>query len=155
MQYFSYIRHNSTAPDAFAEVVKVTTHTVDSQMPSSPGHASSIEVLETWAKFLESSAYCTVIKCTFTFCTTNIFGCFHSISASFEPVKYKYLNYTVAHLFGFTHHTQSEVMHNISAQKLPWYYQPKWVPTMVWTALFVWYTCWKIAPMKIMQNLPK
>ena len=35
-----------------------------------------VEVFESWAKFLEPSGYCIVINCTFTFCTTNVFGSF-------------------------------------------------------------------------------
>ena len=36
------------------------------------------------AKFLGPSGYCTVINCAFTFCTTNIFGCFCDVQTLFE-----------------------------------------------------------------------
>ena len=42
------------------------------------------------SKFLQSSSYSNVINCTFTFCTSNFFGCFHGIIAHFELVKYKF-----------------------------------------------------------------
>ena len=48
--------------------------------------------LANWAKFLEPSGYCTVIKCTFIFCTTNVFGCFHSVIPQFELIKHKFLH---------------------------------------------------------------
>ena len=49
-------------------------------------------VLATHTLFLEPSGYCVVIKCTFNFRTTNVFGCFCSIMAQFELIKHKSLN---------------------------------------------------------------
>ena len=53
--------------------------------------ARSIKVLATWAKFLEPSAYCTVIYYALIFCKTNVFRCFYRIKAKFELVKHKFL----------------------------------------------------------------
>ena len=46
-----------------------------------------IKVLGIQAKFLESSGYCIGINFAFTFCTTNIFSCFHSIIFQFRVLK--------------------------------------------------------------------
>ena len=73
----------------------------------------SVKVLATWAKFLESSGYCIVINCPFTFCTTNGFGCFSGDIVAQWHVA----------------------MHNASVHQLPRFYQPPWVPSMAWTAL--------------------
>ena len=47
---------------------------------------------------------------------------------------------------------ESEAMHNMSVHQLPQYYQPPEVPTTAWTALVSWYTCHKLACIKIWQN---
>ena len=39
--------------------------------------------------------------------------------------------------------TQSETMQDLSVHSLPQFYQPQQVPTTVWTALMIWYTCHK------------
>ena len=41
-----------------------------------------VKVFATW-----SSAYCFVINWTFTFCTTNIFGCLYDVMAQFKLIK--------------------------------------------------------------------
>ena len=51
-----------------------------------------VEILATQAKLLEQSDYYTVIKCTLTFRTTNILGCFGCVLVQFELVKIKILN---------------------------------------------------------------
>ena len=28
--------------------------------------------------------------------------------------------------------------------KLPWYYQPQWVPSIAWTALVMWHICCRL-----------
>ena len=39
-----------------------------------------VEVLAIWAKLLEPAG--SAIKCVFTFCTTNVFGCFRDVTTS-------------------------------------------------------------------------
>ena len=47
-----------------------------------------IEILATWVKFLEPFSYCTIINCTFTYCTADVFGCFCDFMAQFKLVKH-------------------------------------------------------------------
>ena len=47
-----------------------------------------IKIVIIQAKFLKPADYCTGIKCVFTFCTTNIFGCFCGIMAQCKLVKH-------------------------------------------------------------------
>ena len=44
-----------------------------------------------------ASGYCMVMNCTFTFCTTNVFGFFHSILAQFKQLI-NFPNYTTLHV---------------------------------------------------------
>ena len=82
-------------------VMKVTKHTElwDAKLawyspsaahqiyPRDLEHSQRIHIfLATQVKFLEPSGYCTVINCTFTFCTTNIFGCFCGIIVKFKLI---------------------------------------------------------------------
>ena len=54
-------------------------------------------------------------KCTFTFHTTNILGCFCGVMAHFELVKHNFLNQTMLFFIGiFSNHTQNEEMYNVS-----------------------------------------
>ena len=46
-----------------------------------------IKVLANNINFLEPSGYYSVIDCVFTFCKTNVFGCFHGIMAQFSLIK--------------------------------------------------------------------
>ena len=58
-----------------------------------------VEVITAQTKFLELSGYCNLIKWTFTFCPTNVFGCFgvimwpcsSTVSSSFPQVSLVYL----------------------------------------------------------------
>ena len=54
-------------------------------------------ILGIWTKFLESSAYCIVINCTFNFSKTNIFGCFYCITTQFEFIKHKLCSFQITH----------------------------------------------------------
>ena len=58
-----------------------------------------IEILSTQAKFLVPSAYYTMINITFTFCTTNVLGCFCVTLAQFEIIKHMFLYLTALHVF--------------------------------------------------------
>ena len=46
----------------------------------------------------QTSGYCTVVNCVFTFCLTNIFGFLKSIITQLELVKYKFLNKITLHI---------------------------------------------------------
>ena len=46
-----------------------------------------VKVLATWVKFLQLSDYYTMINCTFTFCITNVFGCFCGVMVQFKLIK--------------------------------------------------------------------
>ena len=39
---------------------------------------------------------------------------------------------------------QSEAIYDVSVHHLLLFYQPKWVPSMAWTVLVMWYTCCKL-----------
>ena len=115
LQYFCNMRHNLAAPDTFADFVKVTNHlglgdaklawyspstTCFYNLKFSLGIFSFrttwpsliITALANKEKFLEPSNYCVVINCIFTLCTTNIFGCIHSIMAQFTLIMHKFAN---------------------------------------------------------------
>ena len=47
-----------------------------------------IDVLESWAKFLEPSGYGIVINCRFTLCLANVSGWYCCVMAVFQLVKY-------------------------------------------------------------------
>ena len=107
---FGSMRHNSSAPEACAKAVKMTNHTrlwdanlawyslrvthqiflyslelglkIHGFRPTWP--CLMIKVLVTEAKFLEPSAYCTLMPCAFIFHAINAFGCF---SQSYGPVQ--------------------------------------------------------------------
>ena len=49
-----------------------------------------IKVLSAWEKFLEPFSYNTVINCTFTFHSTNNFGCVCCVMAQFKLIKHKF-----------------------------------------------------------------
>ena len=111
LQYFGNLRHNLVALKVFAEVVVTTL--LDCRMPNSPdtlhvlffrfatmtsrtalessfmltGLCLISDVLAAQAKFLQPPGYCTVINRAFTFHTTKVFDCFHSIMAQFEVIK--------------------------------------------------------------------
>ena len=57
-------------------------------------HWLIIKVHKTQAKYFKLSGYSTVINCTITFCTTNVFGCFSCVMAHLDFVKHKFLNQT-------------------------------------------------------------
>ena len=57
----------------------------------------TIEVLASRTKFLEVFGYCSVVNYAFTFCTINIFDCFHGVMAQYKFVKHKFSNY-IGHL---------------------------------------------------------
>ena len=104
-----------------------------------------IEVLTTQAKSLEASGSSTMIKCIFTFYTTNVFSSFHSVMAQFKLVKHMFLNYSTVHIHLCSFQiTCSEAMLSESDHLLLWYYQPYWVPTTAWTVLVMWYTWHKL-----------
>ena len=112
-QYFGNVKQNLTVVDDFANVLKVINHSRlwDAKLAwyspiatwwiylydlehSQGNHVFRLTwpyliviVLATRAKFFEPSGYWTEINCTFTFCTTNIFGCFHCIITQFELIK--------------------------------------------------------------------
>ena len=66
-----------------------------------------VEVLATRVKFLEPFDYYTMINCTFTFCTTNVFGFFRSVMTQFELVKYKFFTTLHVHICtAFKSHTE-------------------------------------------------
>ena len=118
-----------TVRDAFAEILNVTNHTAqwDAELTRYSPSATRlicfhglehslrthgfrptlfsqiIKVLAFRAKFLVTPDYCTMVNCTFTFCTSNVSGCFRGVMASFELVKHKFANVTVlhVHLCGF------------------------------------------------------
>ena len=54
-------------------------------------------------KLLEPSGYCTVLNCTFTFHTENVFGFFRDILVQVILIRCKFLNETMlqAHMCGF------------------------------------------------------
>ena len=103
-----------------------------------------IKFVANWAKFLEPSDYKTVINCTFTFHTANVFSCFCSVMAQFEHVNHEFPNYSTRSS------VQNEAMHNMSAYQLLQYYQSQQVLS---TALVTWYTCCKLA--HTYQNIAK
>ena len=76
-----------------------------------------IKVFTAWSKFLQLSAFCTVINCVFTFCNTNVFGCLHSILTQFELVKHKFSNLTMLHihLWGFWISWHNVLVHNYNS----------------------------------------
>ena len=51
-----------------------------------------VEVLASWAKFLEASGYCTEINSTVAFRETKVFVCFSGGMAQLELVKHKFQN---------------------------------------------------------------
>ena len=75
--------------------------------------------------------YCTVINCNFNFHTRNVFGCFDDIMVQFELSAFK---------------------SHMSVCQLPWYYLAQCVSPTAWTASVTWYTCFKLACIKILQN---
>ena len=84
--------------------------------------SESTALIATREKFLELSRYCTVINCTFTFRTANVFGYFRSVMDQFELVKQKFPMKTTlnVHLCSF-HITRRKKMLNVSAHQIPWY----------------------------------
>ena len=86
-------------------------------------------------KFLEQSGYCTVINCTFIFCTTNIFGCFCHIMTQFDLVKH------IAH--------SSNLKQRSNAQSFS---APQWIPSTAWTASVPKHMLCKLACTKILKN---
>ena len=116
LQYFGNVRHNSSALDAFVEVVVVSNNTglqdaelawyslkatywigLDEAYPQNPQFRTTwygliTEVLATRLKIHIPSDYCTVINCAFTFWPTNVFGCFCSFINQFKFVKRKFLD---------------------------------------------------------------
>ena len=58
------------------------------------------------------------------------------------------LDYVACSSVQLSNFTQNEPMH--MSVHLPQYYQPKWVPSMAWTALVMWYTCCKLTCTKIL-----
>ena len=55
----------------------------------------------------------------------------------------------VAHLFV---RLSNQIMHSMSAHRLPRYYKPQQVPPTVWTASVTWYKNNKLIRTKILQN---
>ena len=118
-----------------------------------PWPCQIIEVLVTQAKFLDPSDYCSIINCTFTFCTTNDFSCFHSIMAQFELVKHKFLNYITLciHLCGFW--ITLKMKQYMTCQFSNYvYYQPERIPTSAWIASVTWYVYHKLVWTKMLPN---
>ena len=94
MEYFGYVRHNSTVPYAFTEVTNhtglwndslawysqsTTTRFVSTvwRKPRNLWFETNLTLSDRWASCNSSSIfYCTVIDCEFTFHTTILFGCF-------------------------------------------------------------------------------
>ena len=91
---------------------------IHSFRPTSP--CLIIEVLATWVKFLERSAYCIVINCTFTFHTTNVFGSFCNIRIQLWLNSQTKLCCTSI-CAALKSHTEW------SNAQLSQYYQPQWV----------------------------
>ena len=83
---------------------------------------------------------------TFTFYTTNVFGCFQGI---IHKVQSDYIRHSSVWL---SNHTQSESIHNMAAHQLQQYCQPQWVLSTISTALVMLYTCSKLTHTKILQN---
>ena len=68
----------------------------------------TVEVVSTGVKFLQQSGYCVMIKYTFNFCTTNVFGYFGGVMAHFKLVNHKILNKElVCYSVRFSNHTHS------------------------------------------------
>ena len=89
-----------------------------------PNIARSSRFLETWVKLLEPFDYCPVIKCAFTFRTTNVFRCFWSVVTEFESAKHDYeLDYVACSSFQHSNQTRREAMHNVSAHQVTRCYQ--------------------------------
>ena len=78
-----------------------------------------VKVSATRTKFLEPFVYSTVINCAFIFRLTNVFDCFHDITAQLKLEKHNFLNYTPLHIYlcGLQITTQSVDMHNVSANQ--------------------------------------
>ena len=109
-----------------------------------------VGVLATQAEFLEIFCYCTEMNWAFILHTAYAFGCFYSVMAQFELIKYKFNN--IAHLSAWvSNYAQSEVMQNMSAHQILWYYQPLWVHFIIWTILVPWYMHHKVAHIQISQ----
>ena len=106
------MRQNFADPDAFAKVMKMTKHTglwnvthnwySPSLLLSEHSFGINcfrltwpcliVEVLATQANFFQSSVYCTMMKCTFTFRKTNDFlpsrlGLYNTPAASLQRGK--------------------------------------------------------------------
>ena len=60
-------------PDALQVCLYGLEHGIGIYSFRPPWPCLIVEVLATWAKFLELFGYSTVINCTFIFCTTNVF----------------------------------------------------------------------------------
>ena len=113
-----------------------------------------IEVLGTQVRFLEPSGYLTVIKCTFTFCTTNFFGWFYCFIAQFKLVQHKFPNQTVLfiYLFGFQIIHGVKLCSDMPTHQLLLYYWPQWISSTAWMTLVIWYTCCKLPCTRILQS---
>ena len=78
---------------------------------------SSRFLQKTWAKFLESSVYPLGIKCSLYFLFNKFFGCFGVFCSPVWTHKAQVpkLDYIARSSVRLSDHTQSEVMHNMSA----------------------------------------
>ena len=163
-KFYNTLVNNSQISHAFAKVMKVMNWIVrcwahlilfkcylldlpDGFKP--PWSYVIVEVPTTQTKFLEPSGYCTAIVCTFIFCTTNVFGCFHSIMVQFECIKHKFLIRLCCMFIcaAFKSHTEWINSH-VSTPTI------MILPTTAWTAMVIWYTCSKLTHTKISQNWP-
>ena len=113
-----------------------------------------IEFVAAQVKFLESSGYCTLIDCIFTFCAVNVFPLLlqHNNQVWTCKAKVPKLDYILYSSVWLSNYTQSEVMSNELVQPLLLYSQPQQVPFMAWTTWVTWCTHWKLASTKILQN---
>ena len=75
-------------------------------------HCLIIKALANQVEFLLPLGCCTVINYAFTFCTTNVFSCFHCVVAHFKLVKHKFpnLQHSAHSPVQLSTHTWSEAM---------------------------------------------
>ena len=96
-----------TSPDTLRMVLSGFASITWNTASESTTSGLLIEVLATWAKFLQPFGYCTRINFNFTFCTNNVFRFFCVVVDQFQLIKYKFSNWTTLHVhlrrFQITH----------------------------------------------------
>ena len=103
--------------------------------------------------FLQPFSYWTGINNTFTFCTTNVFGCFGGVIPQFKLVKHKFPNLAPLHVDLSAFQITYGLKKRTYCQRTNYHITVNQVSTTAWTAFVTWYTRCKFERTKTFDSI--